>query len=50
MGSIGGKDSGFLFTKALYQTRSDCLAAIWFDAPPNGNGYISSSASSRCIF
>ena len=32
------------------RTRSDCLVAIWFDAPPNGNGYISSSASSRCIF
>lgn len=39
-----------MFTKALYRTKSDCLAAIWFDAPPNGNGYISSSASSRCIF
>ena len=39
-----------LDAKRLYRTKSDCLAAIWFDAPPNGNGYISSSASSRCIF
>lgn len=48
--SQGHKNAPKPTTEALYRTRSDCLAAIWFDAPPNGNGYISSSASSGCIF
>lgn len=35
-GSFGGKNSGFLFTEALYRIRSDCMAAIWFDKSPDG--------------
>lgn len=50
MEALAAGIAAFCLQKALYRTKSDCLAAIWFDAPPNGNGYISSSASSRCIF
>lgn len=49
-GSFGGKNSGFLFTEALYRIRSDCMAAIWFDKSPDGSGNIPAPASDWRIF
>ena len=50
MEALAARIAAFVYKKHYIEPDQIAWLQYGSDAPPNGNGYISSSASSRCIF